>query len=210
MKSEDATATSKRRIKGGNPTKNRLLFVLLLLWTLGIPSVSAAEYEPALGFGWQYLIPAIGPARNLDPAFGPVVSFSLSSEGSRLAFLGRSGIWHFVGGPDEELAVSLAPFLVGGEYAVLRGGGVSVIGQLLVGGVWLKVRSTEGDASPPFEEARFTDRSLRLAGSAALLLRVDLTGTMSLESGAEVSLLYFEEQDHPGFVGVPLSLVARF
>jgi hypothetical protein len=213
MKGEHASPKAAHRFSGPRLGGKRRLLSLLFFWlflALGIPSASAAERDATLGFGWQYLVPALGPARNLDPGFGPVVSFSFASEGSRLAFLARSGIWHFVGGRDDEIAVSLAPFLAGGEYTAFRRGRVSVVGQLLVGGVWLKVRSTEGEADPPFEEARFTDRSLRLAGSATLLLRVVLTKSMSIESGVAVDLLYFEESDQPGFVGVPLSLVARF
>ncbi len=205
MNSDNATAKPARC-----PILVYWLLLPLLFWAVGTPPASAAEYDVTLGFGWQYLVPAIGPARSLDPGFGPVVSFSVASPGSRLAFIGQSGVWHFVGESEEKFAVSLAPFLAGGEYTALRRGRASVVGRLLVGGAWLKVRSTEGGADSPFEEARFTDKSLRLAGSAGLLLRVALTDTMSLESGVTVTLLYFEESDYPGFVGVPFSLVARF
>lgn len=186
-------------------SRPRFLLLLILILAAG----PAEARTVSVGFGWQYFVPAVGPARTLDPGLGPIISFSIAPEGSRLAFLGRSGIWHF-GGPEQEIAVSLAPFLAGGEYTAFRKGPASVVGQLLIGGMWLKVRSTQADADPPFEEARFTARSLRLAGSAAVLLRVALTNSVSIESGVAVDLLYLEEQDHPGFVGVPLSLVARF
>ncbi|MFW5842399.1 MAG: hypothetical protein ACOCW6_00600, partial [Spirochaetota bacterium] len=96
------------------------LLLWLLFWAVGTPPASAAEYDVTLGFGRQYLVPAFGPARSLESDFGPVISFSVASPGSRLAVVGLSGIWHFVGGSDEALAVSLAPFLAGGEYAALR------------------------------------------------------------------------------------------
>lgn len=199
-----------RGMKRAKEPARLVLLSLVALCAIGVPKAEAQEYDLKVGFGWQLFVPVLGPARDLDPGFAPRVSVSLAPESSRLAFLGRGGFWYVADGAEEETVATLVPFLMGGEYTLRRWGRISTVGQLLGGAVWLEVRNLEEDDGPPFEESWSTSRYLRVAGSAALLLRVELTEKMSFESGVTLDVIAFEESQYPGFVAFPLSIAAHF
>lgn len=190
--------------------QRRLLCVILMLLSFGLLEGNAQPQGLTVGFGVQYFLPLFGPAKDLDPNLGSVMTIAYTPGESSFSVVGRSGLWRFTGGPDEGFEATVVPFLAGSEYRLSVAPHTSVVIRLLAGAAWLKTRGGGDPADPPFEDAQFTDRELRLAGSGGLLARYDLTEQLSVESGVVVDVIYFQESEYPGFVGFPLTLVARF
>lgn len=191
--------------------QNRLLSAFIAAALLLVVPRGAEASQLAVGLTWQLFVPAIGPARDLEPTLAPAMFLTFGEEDAAFALAARSGLWRFTGGGDDEFEVSIAPFVAGAEYRRPLAGNTFLVAQLLAGAAWLKVRSPGENSDPPFEEALFTESSLHLAGSGALLLRVGISEIMSLESGLAVDIVYYqEEEEFPGFIGFPLGIIARF
>jgi hypothetical protein len=190
--------------------QRRILCVILMLSSVSLLQVDAEPTGLTIGFGLQYFLPLFGPAKDLDPNAGSVMTVTYTPGTSSFAVVGRSGYWRFTGGPSEDFEATVVPFLAGSEYRFDVAERTSVMIRLLVGASWLKTRGGGDPADPPLEDAQFTDRELRLAGSGGLLARYELSRHLSVESGVVVDVIYFQESDYPGFVGFPLTLVARF
>ena len=181
-----------------------------MLSAFGVTPGNAAPEGLTVGFGPQYFLPLFGPARDLGPNLGAVMTISWTPGDSSFALVGRSGLWRFTGSPDEDFEATVVPFLVGSDYRLAVAPGTSLILRLLAGAAWLKTRGGGDRADPPFEDAQFADRELRLAGSGGVLAQYELSEHLSVESGVVVDLIYFQESEYPGFLGFPLTLVARF
>jgi len=188
--------------------------LLLLVWVAlcgaGVPRAAAQEYDVTVALGWHRYVPVMGPSRDLDPGFAPFVSVSVAPETSRLRFLGRGGVSYLTEDEAEDTVATLAPFLVGVEYTLLREGRISAVAQLLGGAVWLKIRNLEEDKGPPFERSWSTSRYLRVAGSTALLLKLAVTEILSFESGVALDVIAFEESQYPGFLAFSAGIAAHF